>query len=267
MPQPHWRAALEARPALEQLIDELAPAFGADETHARRATLQSAVALRVSRLRGDAAARPKRWSGPCPASTSASAASCARRLAAASGRTCASSSGLEARARRTADLAAAGRGERARAPRDFAERRDPGARWRVRERERLHGLLHQWLELETRSRSPSQSSAWKQGSEIARHAGLDFSVRIDRVDRLADGARILIDYKTRHRRTPIGAASGPTIRSCRSMRCCIREHLVAVAYGRVNAAECGFVAESERGGIFQAKRREQARRHAELRRR
>ena len=42
-------------------------------------------------------------------------------------------------------------------------------------------------------------SRWKQlerGKQVARHADLEFAVSIDRVDRLADGARVLIDYKT-----------------------------------------------------------------------
>ncbi len=74
-------------------------------------------------------------------------------------------------------------------------------------------------------------------------------MRIDRVDRLADGRPLLIDYKTGGGdRT--GGASGPTIRSCRSMRYLQPTALIAVAYGRINAADCGFVAEAERAGVF-----------------
>jgi RecB family exonuclease len=74
-------------------------------------------------------------------------------------------------------------------------------------------------------------------------------VRIDRIDRLADGARVLMDYKTGaaardwrgdrpdNPQLPVYALLSP-------------QDLVAVAYAKVNAAECGFVAESERGGIF-----------------
>jgi hypothetical protein len=89
----------------------------------------------------------------------------------------------------------------------------------------------------------------EHGARTARHAGLEFSVRIDRIDTLADGARVLIDYKTGiaaadwrgerpdNPQLPIYALLHP-------------EALVAVAYGRVNAAACGFVAESERRGVF-----------------
>jgi RecB family exonuclease len=74
-------------------------------------------------------------------------------------------------------------------------------------------------------------------------------VRIDRVDRLADDTRVLIDYKTGAPGTdwrgerpdnpqlPIYALLQP-------------EALVAVAYAKVNAAESRFVSESERSRIF-----------------
>jgi ATP-dependent helicase/nuclease subunit B len=89
----------------------------------------------------------------------------------------------------------------------------------------------------------------ERGSDVARHAGLDFQVRIDRVDRLADGARVLIDYKTGlaapdwrgdrpdNPQLPIYALLRPAA-------------LVAVAYGRVNAAECAFIAETDRPAVF-----------------
>jgi len=74
-------------------------------------------------------------------------------------------------------------------------------------------------------------------------------VRIDRVDRLADGTRVLIDYKT-------GLASAdwrgerpdnPQLPIYALLR---PQALMAVAYGKVNASECCFVAEAERPGIF-----------------
>ena len=53
----------------------------------------------------------------------------------------------------------------------------------------------QWLDVET-LREPFEVEQLEQGSEVARIGGLEFRVRIDRVDRLADGSRVLIDYKT-----------------------------------------------------------------------
>jgi RecB family exonuclease len=126
--------------------------------------------------------------------------------------------------------------------------RDPGRRWRLREHERMTILLHRWLDVE-RQREPFEVEHVEHGKESAFHAGLEFAVRVDRVDRLADGARILIDYKT-------GKASAdwrgerpdnPQLPIYALLR---PEGLVAVAYGHVNAADCSFVAEAERRALF-----------------
>jgi len=130
----------------------------------------------------------------------------------------------------------------------ICKRRDPGPRWRSREHVRLNSLLGMWLDVE-RKRAPFAVENLEQGAQVARFADLDFAVRIDRVDRLADGARVLIDYKT-------GAANAdwrgdrpdnPQLPIYALLR---REALVAVAYGRVNAGDSGFVAEAERRDIF-----------------
>ncbi len=69
-------------------------------------------------------------------------------------------------------------------------RRDPGRRWRQRERDRLQNLLGKWLQVE-RARAPFVVEALEGSDQIARFAGLEFRVRIDRVDRLLDGAQSL----------------------------------------------------------------------------
>ena len=76
----------------------------------------------------------------------------------------------------------------------LCRRRDPGIRWREREQRRLRDLLCKWLRIEGQ-REPFEVERLEQDVEIARHAGLAFSVRIDRVDKLQDGSRVLIDYK------------------------------------------------------------------------
>jgi ATP-dependent helicase/nuclease subunit B len=129
--------------------------------------------------------------------------------------------------------------------------RDPGPRWRIRESERMGNVLRKWLETE-RQRQPFEVEHLEQGAQVARHAGLEFNVRIDRVDRLGDGARVLIDYKTGmatadwrgdrpdNPQLPIYALLHP-------------QALAAVAYGRVNAGECSFIAEADRPDIFKAR--------------
>lgn len=127
-------------------------------------------------------------------------------------------------------------------------KRDPGGRWPERERRRLQGLLERWLELESR-RAPFTVEHIEGDGEIGRFAGLEYTVRIDRIDRLEDGSRVLIDYKTGWAR-PDWRGERPDNPQLPMYALMHRQNLIAVAYGRVNAAECRFVAESARAGIF-----------------
>ncbi|MGE0482526.1 MAG: PD-(D/E)XK nuclease family protein [Gammaproteobacteria bacterium] len=62
------------------------------------------------------------------------------------------------------------------------------------EQARLIELVERWLEFE-RSRGAFEVVAREQG-EVVDFGGLRFGVRIDRVDRLADGGLVVVDYKT-----------------------------------------------------------------------
>jgi probable DNA repair protein len=139
-------------------------------------------------------------------------------------------------------------------------RRNPGDRWRVREQPRLEHLLGKWLDVE-RERKPFRVVQLEEGGEVATFGGLQYRVRIDRQDELEDGARVVIDYKT-------GVATAdwrgerpdnPQLPVYALLR---PERLVAVAYGRVNAAESRFVFEAERGNVFKAGDREHPRKGA-----
>lgn len=67
-------------------------------------------------------------------------------------------------------------------------------RFTVLEQDRLQGLLLAWLEIEAQ-RQPFEVEATEQGQSI-NIAGLEFNVKVDRIDRLANGEAMLIDYKT-----------------------------------------------------------------------
>jgi ATP-dependent helicase/nuclease subunit B len=245
VPQPHWLAQWKCAPELEVLADERAPEFGADEHTRGVSTLraQSRCAFRgfaETRLMTEALERPvpgfnDRERGELLHGALEHIWSEVRDSA------------------RLASLAAPARADllndsvRA-AIATLCRRRDPGARWRERERIRLNGILSRWLEVEG-ERAPFQVERLEGGEQRASFGGLEFTVRIDRVDRLADGARVLIDYKS--------GAAGADWRGDRPdnpqlpiYALVLPQALVAVAYGRINASECSFVAETERGGIF-----------------
>jgi RecB family exonuclease len=131
-------------------------------------------------------------------------------------------------------------------------KRNPGGRWAEREGTRLQGLLERWLELES-ARAPFQVEHIEASGETALHGGLAYQVRIDRIDRLEDGSRVLIDYKTGWVQ-PDWRGERPDNPQLPMYALLHRENLVAVAYGRVSAAKCCFVAESPRADIFPAVR-------------
>jgi len=245
LPRPHWRALLRARPHLERLTDELAPPFGIGERTRGVATLraQSRCAFRgfaETRLRCERLERPvpgfnDRERGELMHHALEHIWSVLR-----DSRTLLSLS-PDAQTR----LLDAGVG---RALAKVCRVRDPGPRWRQRERERMASVLRKWLDIE-RQRQPFEVEQLEHGTQLARHAGLEFAVRIDRVDRLADGARVLIDYKTGNA-TPDWRGERPDNPQLPIYALLRPQALAAVAYGRVNAGECSFIAETERPAIF-----------------
>ncbi len=250
-PRPHWHALMRTRPALERFTDELAPPLASDERTRGVATLrsQSRCAFRGFaewRLQCEPLELPvpgfnDRERGHLIHDALEHIWSVLRDSAALQ------SIASDARARLLNEAIT-------RALTKACRRRDPGARWRRRERERMQGVLEKWLEIE-KLREAFEVEQLEQGADVARHAGLEFRVRIDRVDRLADGSRVLIDYKTGrpgadwrgerpdNPQLPIYALLRP-------------QALVAVAYGRVNATDCGFVAETDRRAVFKPSGRE-----------
>ena len=249
-PRPHWRELQRAHPQLERFTDEVAPAFGAGERTRGVSTLkaQSRCAFRgfaETRLRTEQLERP------VPGFNDRERGELIHHAL----------EHIWSDLRNSRTLLAISEADQARLLDEGVGRalarvcrsHDPGPRWLLRERARMGNVLRKWLDLE-RLREPFEVEQLEQGTETARHAGLEFKVRIDRVDRLVAGGRVLIDYKT-----GLAAADWrgerPDNPQLPIYSLLHRQGLVAVAYGRVNAADCSFVAEVERPAIFKPRGR------------
>ena len=245
VPQPHWHEMQRTAPPLESLSDELAPPYTASERNRGVATLraQSRCAFRgFAETRLDAQPLEQ----PIPGFNERERGEIVHHALEHVWSELRDSAGLQGLNPLQQGLLLNDAATRAL---DVArKRRDPGKRWREREHLRLQNLLAKWLDVE-RARAAFSVEAIEAKDQVMGLAGLDFTVRIDRVDRLADGARVLIDYKT--------GAAGPDWRGERPdnpqlpVYAILRPTaLVAVAYAKVNAAESRFVTESERARIF-----------------
>jgi ATP-dependent helicase/nuclease subunit B len=247
---PHWHASRAAMPRLEKFTDESAPPFGSDERTHGVATLraQSRCAFRgfaESRLRAE------KLELPVPGFNAGERGELVHYALEHIWSELRDSNGL-------ASISSAARSELLAVAAEHAlkkvyPRRKPGQRWREREQLRLHSLLGKWLDIEAQ-RAPFSVRQIEHEIQAASFAGTEFRIRIDRIDSLADGARVLIDYKSGsapadwrgerpdNPQLPIYALLQP-------------DRLVAVAYGSVNAAKPTFVAETERPDLFAPKKR------------
>jgi probable DNA repair protein len=246
-PPPLWLAQRLEAPALEELIDEIAPAVGTEERTRGVATLR---AQSQCPFRGFAETRLDAYvlDQPTPGFNERERGQIlhdALHGIFTEVRDSRSLKDLTARPEASAALIA---GHVRRAVAEQCAKRDPGERWAERERSRLQGLLERWLALES-ARAPFHVEQIEEGGESALHGGLVYTLRIDRIDRLEDGSRVLIDYKTGWV-APDWRGERPDNPQLPMYALKYREHLVAVAYGRVSAAECRFVAESARADIF-----------------
>jgi ATP-dependent helicase/nuclease subunit B len=242
---PHWRASAARAPRLEPCVDERGPPFAAPERMRGIATIraQSRCAFRGFAETRLMAEKPEK---PVPGFSMRERGEMLHHALEHIWSDLCSSVRLQAMAPDALDELVKEGVDRAVVRQ--CRRRDPGLRWQRREIPRMSALLRKWLAME-RMREPFDVERLEEAVHTARYGGLEFDVRIDRIDRLSDGGRVLIDYKSGMAATDWRGdrPDNPQL----PVYAVLQPHgLVAVAYGRVNASECGFVAEAARGGIF-----------------
>ena len=108
------------------------------------------------------------------------------------------------------------------------------------ERARLARLAREWLEIE-KSRPPFEVLATERSQALS-VAGLEFSGRIDRMDRLEGGGHALIDYKTSRTPSPKHwQPPRPEDPQLPLYAVAAKEPVAAVAFAKVRPGEMRFM--------------------------
>lgn len=131
-----------------------------------------------------------------------------------------------------------------------AEREEPlPPRFMALEQARLEGLLAQWLELELARPVPFAVAACEQSAAVEIE-GIAVSLKVDRIDALEDGRRVILDYKTGgDLKTKLWEGSRIAEPQLPVYATYAGEAPTAVAFAQVRTGECAFVGLGEEGGF------------------
>ena len=126
---------------------------------------------------------------------------------------------------------------------------DLDGRFAELERERLAKLAREWLEVEAR-RAPFQVLHTEQERSLT-VSGLEFKSRIDRMDKLADGGHVLIDYKSgRMLSTRQWEGPRPDDPQLPLYAVAAPEDLAAVTFARLLPGEMRFIGIARERGLI-----------------
>ncbi|MDX1733642.1 MAG: PD-(D/E)XK nuclease family protein [Halioglobus sp.] len=107
------------------------------------------------------------------------------------------------------------------------------------EAQRLRALLEQWLEVE-RQRGAFVVAAMEQDI-TASLSRLELNLRVDRIDELPDGSRVIIDYKTGVARASDWLGERPARPQLLLYGLCVDAVPAALAFARLRPSECAYV--------------------------
>lgn len=116
------------------------------------------------------------------------------------------------------------------------------------ERVRLARIARAWLDLE-RARKPFSVVA-TEAKRTLRAGGLEFSGRIDRMDRLASGEHVLIDYKTGSTSRRGWLGERPEEPQLPLYAVNAKEDIAAIAFAKLKTGELGFSGYAREKGLL-----------------
>lgn len=113
-----------------------------------------------------------------------------------------------------------------------------GKRLQALESRRLHDLVLAWLEVE-KQRPPFHVSGREQEAELELN-GLPVRLRIDRIDTLETGEKLLIDYKTGEVKTGVWFGERPDEPQLPLYSLAFSEGLAGMAFARIRVGDVAF---------------------------
>lgn len=121
------------------------------------------------------------------------------------------------------------------------------------EKERIIRIINQYLTLE-RQRSDFEVIETESVAQVSIE-GLNFSTKLDRMDQLPNGDKLIIDYKTG--KTELGHITGETIQRAQLPIYAISNEVDGVAFAQITASECGYKAVSKDREAFPSSKQAQ----------